>query len=470
MVPLRTRLDSALTRWFATSTLSYRQVGALVGPLVLSQAWIVGQGVLNPVLVAPVGQSAINAVSTVEYLNMLCASVLMAVAAAGSVLAAQHVGASSLRSGGADHGEGVRRAAVGTVWTATLVGLAIAVPLALAHGAVLDVLLGPLGRDAVALGRVYLLAAALSYPAFGAVEGAAAVLRGTARTRAALNITLVMHGGYVVLALLLVLGAGQGVAGLAWAIVASRWVAVVFALAQLRRHGLVGGGASAWLPRLDLLSRIAVLSVPFVIEMAFFNGGKLLAQWFVVGMGPGHVTVNAIMVSLTMFAEIVAFSMSLALVPLVGQAVGAGRFDEARRLVRSFVLASVAVLVVTCLLMLAVFDPLLDLYRTPDDLRGTVTLVFLITLVGRIIGAWSLSFLVPAALRAAGDASFATLVTSVSMVLRVLGIWVFGVVLGGGVVAVWTVMVAEWTLRGIVFGWRFRSGEWERKRWVDAAG
>lgn len=46
----------------------------------------------------------------------------------------------------------------------------------------------------------------------------------------------------------------------------------------------------------------------------------------------------------------------------------------------------------------------------------------------------------------------------------------FGVVLGGGVVAVWTVMVAEWTLRGIVFGWRFRSGEWERKRWVDAAG
>ena len=420
MVPLRTRLDSALTRWFATSTLSYRQVGALVGPLVLSQAWIVGQGVLNPVLVAPVGQSAINAVSTVEYLNMLCASVLMAVAAAGSVLAAQHVGASSLRSGGADHGEGVRRAAVGTVWTATLVGLAIAVPLALAHGAVLDVLLGPLGRDAVALGRVYLLAAALSYPAFGAVEGAAAVLRGTARTRAALNITLVMHGGYVVLALLLVLGAGQGVAGLAWAIVASRWVAVVFALAQLRRHGLVGG--------------------------------------------------DAIMVSLTMFAEIVAFSMSLALVPLVGQAVGAGRFDEARRLVRSFVVASAVVLVVTCLLMLAVFDPLLDLYRAPEDLRGIATLVFVITLVGRVTGAWSLSFLVPAALRAAGDASFATLVTSVSMVLRVLGIWVFGVVLGGGVVAVWTVMVAEWTLRGIVFGWRFRSGAWERKRWVDAAG
>ena len=176
------------------------------------------------------------------------------------------------------------------------------------------------------------------------------------------------------------------------------------------------------------------------------------------------------MVSLTMFAEIVAFSMSLALVPLVGQAVGAGRFDEARRLVRSFVVASAVVLVVTCLLMLAVFDPLLDLYRAPEDLRGIATLVFVITLVGRVTGAWSLSFLVPAALRAAGDASFATLVTSVSMVLRVLGIWVFGVVLGGGVVAVWTVMVAEWTLRGIVFGWRFRSGEWERKRWVDAAG
>ncbi|HHU39557.1 MAG TPA: hypothetical protein GXZ45_09800, partial [Propionibacterium sp.] len=106
MAPILTRLDSALTSWFATSSLTYRQVGALVGPLVLSQAWIVGQGVLNPVLVAPVGQAAINAVSTVEYLNMLCASVLMAVAAAGSVLAAQHAGAASLRTGGADHADG----------------------------------------------------------------------------------------------------------------------------------------------------------------------------------------------------------------------------------------------------------------------------------------------------------------------------------------------------------------------------
>ena len=44
-----------------------------------SQAWVIGQVVLNPVLVAGAGPAAINAVSTVEYLSMLFVSVLIAV-------------------------------------------------------------------------------------------------------------------------------------------------------------------------------------------------------------------------------------------------------------------------------------------------------------------------------------------------------------------------------------------------------
>lgn len=465
MAAFLTRIDDALAGWFSTSSLSHRQVGALLAPLILSQAWVVGQAVLNPVLVAPVGTSAINAVSTVEYLNILFSSVLIALAVAGSVLVAQHSGAATTQDA-AGHRGGVRAATVGTVWTAALTGLAVSVVLLFAHGPVLQVLLGPLGSDAVAMGRTYLLASALAYPAFGAVEGAAAVLRGTARTRAALELTLVMHGGYVILALSLVIGAELGVIGLAWAIVASRWLAVLFAVWQLNRHRLAGPGVRGWRPRGALLARIGLLGVPFVIEQLFFNGGKLLVQWFLVGLGPAHVTINAIMVSLTMFSEIVAVAMSIALVPLVGHAVGAGRFAEARRLVRSFLVASVAVMVVTCLIMLAVFDQILDLYRTPDDLRGSLVLIFLATIVARLLGWWSVSFLVPSALRAAGDAHFTTATTSTTMVLRVFAIWLFGVHLDGGVVAVWMVMMLEWGLRALVFGLRVRSAAWERKRWV----
>lgn len=478
MIPLPTRIDRALTRWFATSTLTHRQVAALVAPLVLSQAWVVGQAVLNPVLVAPVGTAAINAVSTVEYLNVLFASVLMALAVAGSVLVAQHSGAASTRAvsdpasgaGGHGHGDGVRQATVGTVWTAALTGLVIGALLMVGHGPVLDVLLGPLGPDAVAMGRTYLLASAVSYPAFGVVEGAAAVLRGVARTRAALELTLVMHGGYLAIAVVLV-GWGQlGVIGLAWAIVTSRWVALLHALWLLNRHGLTGPGLHGWRPRAALLTRIAVLGIPFVVEQVFFNGGKVLVQWFVVGMGPGHVTVNAIMASLAMFTEIVAFAMTMALVPLVGHAVGAGRFDEARRITRSFVVTSTAVMVLTSLALLAAFGPVMDLYRTPDDLRGDLWVILVAATVARGLGWWSIAFLVPAALRAAGDATFTTVASSISMLARVLAIWVFGVLLHGGVVAVWLVMMAEWGVRAAVFGWRFRGHTWERKRWVASAG
>lgn len=455
---LRVR-DGRLERWFATSTLTHRQVFALFVPVAVSQAWIVGQAVLNPILVASTGTAAVNAVSTVEYLSMLFTSILMALAAAGSVLVAQYSGARDAA--------GVRRTVVSTVWAAALPGLAVGVGLLLAQDVVLAALLGPLGPESVELGRTYLVAAALSYPAFGAIEGTAAVLRGTSRTRASLELVVVMHGSYVALATALVLGGGMGVLGLGVALVASRWAAIAFAVFQLRRHGLVDPGRAAWRPRAGMIRRVTWLGLPFVVEQLFFNGGKLIVQVLVVGLGAGQVTINAIVVSLTMFSEIAAAAMGITLIPLVGHAVGARRFDEARRIATSFLVASIVVMVAVCLVMLAFFDQILDLYRTPEALRADITLIFTATIVARLLGWWSASFILPSALRAAGDSVFTTAIASVSMVLRVVAIWFVGVHLGHGVVGVWFVMMAEWGARGLAFWLRFHGHAWESKGWTS---
>lgn len=454
----RGRLDAALTRWFATSQMTHRQVFALLMPVVAGQAWVIGQVVVNPVLVAGTGQAAINAVSTVEFLSMVFVSMLMALAAAGSVLVAQYVGAADP--------DGVRRTVVGTIWTAALPAVVVSVALLIAMEPVTALLLGPLGGDAVALGRVYLTASALAYPAFGIVEGAAAVLRGTARTRPALHLVAVMHGGYLVLAVVLVLGAGLGVTGLGIAVVASRWCAVVVAILLLRLEGLVGRGWAPWRPVRSVLSRMGLLALPFVVEQVFFNGGKLIVQTMLVGLGPGPVTVNAIIASLTMFSEIVPVAMGTVLIPLVGQTVGAGRHDEARRLIRSFFVASIVVMGAVSLGMLAFFDRLLDLYGTAADLRGQVLLIFVASLVARLLGWWSASFIYPSALRAAGDAVFTTATASITMFARVVAIWVVGVVLGHGVVGVWFVMMVEWGVRGFAFWWRLRGDTWQSKGWT----
>ena len=75
--------------------------------------------------------------------------------------------------------------------------------------------------------------------------------------------------------------------------------------------------------------------------------------------------------------------------------------------------------------------------------------------------AWTLSFIPAYGMRAAGDVRFSMLVTTISM-------WAFRVSLcvllarsfGFGPIAVWIGMFADWTVRGIVFAWRFHSRKW----------
>jgi putative MATE family efflux protein len=474
----RGTLDRTLERWFGTTQLDYRAVFALLGPVVLSQAFVLGFSALSPLLVAPAGIEAISAVSTVEYLNVFLLSVLVALAMAGAVLVAQH-------EGHGDH-DAVRRAAVGARWAAVLPAVGFGAVILAAQGPLLGALLGATGDRVLAYGHIYLTGAALSYPAFAIVEASSAALRGIARTRTALYLTIVMNGAFLILATGLVYGAGLGVTGLTIALVVARYLAAGVALVMVRRDPLLGmqgspagTGVPTWAPRMSVGSarwrpdravvrQVVIIGIPFVAEQVFFNGGKLIVQTFIVGMGTVSIAANAVAQSLLAVSEIVAAAMSIALVPIVGQAIGAGRPDDARRIIRSFVWASSAVPVVVAAVMLTFFGSLLDLFRTPAGAARDVTVIFVAVTASRLLGTWSGSFLLPSGLRAAGDTVYTTTVATCTMTFRVTMAWVVGVHWGYGVVGVWVVMIAEWALRSLFFGVRFHGTRWEKRSFVGA--
>jgi Na+-driven multidrug efflux pump len=454
-------IDALLSRWFSTAQLDYRAVAALLLPVIIGQAFITGFAALSPLLVAPVGVDAISAVSTVEYLNVLLLGIFLAVTTAGCVLVAQYAGRGSRDS--------VFRAAGGTLWAATLLATAVGGVLLVVQGPLLDALLGPIGEQAVAYGRIYLIGLALSYPAQAVVESSAAVLRGVARTMPALYLTVTVNGGFLVLATVLARGFGLGVTGLAVALVVSRYLTACLALWLLHRDPVLGS-RRGWFWPFDrtIVLRVAAIGVPFVAEQVFFNGGKLLTQTFVVGMGTAQIAANVVAQSLITVSEIVPQAMCIALVPIVGQLVGAGRSADARRLIRSFMWSSTVVALAVAAAMLTCFPWLLGLYHTPAEVEGDVLAIFLITSAARLLGWWALSYLLPSGLRAAGDTVFTTTVATVTMIARVALIWVVGVYLGYGVVGVWSVMVAEWAVRSAIFAVRFRGSRWERRSLVHA--
>lgn len=454
---LRRRAVSQVT----TQHFSGRQVVALFTPILISQAFSLAFIAISPILIAPAGIEAISAVSTIEFLNIVVQSVFIALGMAGSVLVAQ---ARGRRDAGL-----VRRAASGTVWAAVLPAVLISVCLLLTRRPVLDSLLGVAGGRVIDYAGIYLTGAVISYPMYALVESAAATLRGVARTRPALYLTLTQNVSFLVLAAVSVRGIGMGVEGLAVSAVASRAMAAVLAILLLRRDPvLTEPGGRTWRPQRRMVWRVLVIGTPFVIEQVYFNGGKLLTQFFIVTMGTDAIATNAIATSLNSFLDMVPGALSVALIPIVGQAIGAGCPADARRIVRSFAWLAVLASAGAGAVMYVTFDWWLGLFDTPQAYRGDLLAIFVITVAGRLAGWWAMSYLTPSGLRAAGDARFTSATATVSMTIRVLLIWLVALRLGYGVVGVWSVMVAEWGLRSLVFTLRFRRDTWTQRSFVRA--
>ena len=80
---------------------------------------------------------------------------------------------------------------------------------------------------------------------------------------------------------------------------------------------------------------------------------------------------------------------------------------------------------------------------------------------------WPMSFTLPNALRAAGDAKYTMEVSVFSMwVFRVASSYFFADTMGLGVLGVWIGMYVDWVFRSILFIIRYISGKWLEKRVV----
>ena len=66
-------------------------------------------------------------------------------------------------------------------------------------------------------------------------------------------------------------------------------------------------------------------------------------------------------------------------------------------------------------------------------------------------------------LRACGDVKFTTIIALVTTIgVRLILSVIFGVILNLGVIGITYAMCFDWTIRGIIFWLRFKSGTWKK--------
>jgi len=457
----KSRADGFCTRHFSGETLDYRQIISIILPLLIDQAFLVCMNLVNTAMISSSGLAAVSAVNMVDSVNIFLINVFIAVATGGTVVVAQYTGRGNQKM--------VPKALAGSVSAVFSIALVITLLLVAFHGPILYLLFGNAEEAVFANAKTYLIGSCISYCGIAVMEAVCGALRGIGETRSSLMLSITMNLTYVLLNFVFINGLHMGVLGLVISMNIARYFAAVMAILYLIRRNKTLNFQVHDLFGVDwaMLKRIMFIGLPFAAEQMFFNGGKILTQTFIVGLGTYAMAVNAISSSIAGLFAIPANALAFAVITVVGQCMGKRDIIQAKKIVRSFFVLSSASLAVMCVLLLPFFNSLVSMFRAP---KAIVPQIFIIILTYSItqIFLWPGSFLIPAALRAGGDSKYTSVLSMLSMWLfRVVLGYILGVVLPFGIIGVWVAMYSEWGVRSIIFMTRFRGKKWYQHRVID---
>jgi Na+-driven multidrug efflux pump len=108
-------------------------------------------------------------------------------------------------------------------------------------------------------------------------------------------------------------------------------------------------------------------------------------------------------------------------------------------------------------------EPLVSLFQLSPEAHEMAKTFLRVHCISMAIG-WPMSFALPNALRAAGDARYVMLVASVSMwIVRVSAAYLLSYPIGVGPLGVWIAMGADFAGRGSFYLGRWLRGRWQTK-------
>ena len=451
---LHSKVDRLLTKWFSGKTMTYQNMIALIIPLLIDQVFLACLNYFNTSMVSLTDLAAVGAVNMVDSLNSFVWNIFVALATGGTIVVAH---CNSRKD---------KRNVIPAMRTAVIfVGaVAIAFGLVISLGAKYMLrFLFPSG-DPVLMGyaNTYLWGSAISYVGFAVMEAALGVLRGVGRTRSSLVLTITMNLGYFGLNFIFLYVLRMGIFGMVIAMIVSRYLAALLAVLHLWQvaadypHVRRNGKSSIFV----MLKRMMTIGGPFASEQIFFNGGKIITQTYIVGMGTLAIATNAIATTLTAIFQIPANTFALAIVTIVGRCIANKDVEQAKKTVRSFVVITCLSFLFMGVVLLPFLQNIVSVFGQTDEIRHDIYFImYLNTAMQGFL--WAGSFLVPAALRAAGDLKFTSATGLVTMwVVRVALGYVLGVVCGLDILGVWLAMECEWAVRSVMYWIRFRKEKW----------
>lgn len=451
------------TPWYAKRksyrVLFWREIAPLAVPIFLENACVMLMGVLSTFLVSWLGKEAMAGVGLADSFNMVIIAFFAAVDLGTTVVVAFSIGKRDPKR--------ARSAARQSLVLMTIFAIFLAALIHITGEQIINFVAGEASAEVKRLAISYLQYTAWSYPAAAIALIGSGALRGAGNTK----IPLLINGGMNILNIMissvLIYGLfswdGLGFIGAGLGITISRYLGAIGIIAVL----MVGINPTLRITlksyfrplKFNILWEVLAIGIPASIESVLFNGGKLLTQMFVAGMGTNVIAGNFIAFSVAGLINLPGNALGSASTIITGRRLGQGQIGQAERQLRHVFWLSTIGLTFIAWCSAPFAGTIASFYTREDDVKEVVKV--LLWLNAAFMPIWAASWVLPAGLKGARDARFAMWVSMLGMWgCRVVAGYTLGVILGMGVVGVWLGMFMDWAVRGALFYWRMVSGRW----------
>lgn len=465
MQNIRVSLRHALERtsWYhkrrSYRVLFWREITPLAIPIFFENMCVLLMGVLSTFLVSWLGKEAMAGVGLADSFNLVIIAFFAAIDLGTTVVVAFSLGKLNRKR--------ARNAARQSLVLMTVFAFLLALLIEFTGHHIIDLIAGSAEPQVKALALNYLTITAWSYPAAAIALIGCGALRGAGNTK----IPMLINGGMNILNIMissvLIYGCfgwgGLGFTGAGLGLTIARYIGAAVVIYVL----MIGFNPALRIPiksyfkplNTGILMEVLSIGVPASIESVLFNGGKLLTQVFVAGMGTDVIAGNFIAASIASLINLPGNALGSTSTIVVGTRLGRGQIGQAEHQLKHIFWLSTIGLCALSLLSVPLAGVLAAFYTKEDDVVHVVKI--LVWLNAAFMPFWAASWVLPAGLKGARDARFTMWVSLLSMWGgRIVAGYTLGVVLGFGVVGIWLGMCLDWIIRGAFFYWRLASGKW----------
>lgn len=401
-----------------------------------------------------VGSAGLAAAASSSQIVSVITSLCLGLATGGTVLVAQYRGAKR---------EAEERAASGTLCVfSLLLALVIAAALPLACGPVFQFMSVPVQVMPLALEYLRILSPGILF-SFG-YNALCAILRGRGDSAGPLKFVAGSTLLNIGLDLLLTGALGMGMAGAAWATVASQAFSCFLAVRYLQRRGFFRE-----LRRKDFrlhapsLGRLLRLGLPTAAQMSVLNLSYLLVTGMFNACGVAEAAAAGVGLNLNTYAAMPCWAVGQAVTAMTGQNLGAKKPERARKTALNGLWLS-ALLCAVPVAAVQLFTPQIVSCFNGDPAVLAAGVLYLRICCGINFLPYSCMYLLDSFATGAGDSLFAMLNSLFqSVVVRLSLSALFTYVLGWGFSGLCWAEFFSPILPCLLGGAYFLSGRWKRK-------